>query len=160
MKGSHHMAGCLLGYSSCFVLSVCLTMTPRPGNGTSVLPCFWGSLHCKVKRSGMLLTSLFQDLVLGKLVGWQEEQRASQAALVVKNLPANAGDIRDEGSILGPGRSPGRGRGNLLQCSCLENLMERGAWQATVHGVTRVGHKLTKPPPSLKNAGEKFSTKY
>ena len=85
----------------------------------------------------MFLTFLFQDLVLGKLGGWQEEQRASQVALVAKNLPANAGNIRDEGSILGPRRSPGRGHGNLLQYSCLENLMERGAWQATVHGVTK-----------------------
>ena len=51
---------------------------------------------------------------------------------VVKNLPANAGDIRDVGSILGSGRSPGGGHGNLLQCSCLEHPMDRGAWQATV----------------------------
>ena len=88
----------------------------------------------------MFLTSLFQDLVLGKLVGWQAEQRAPQVTLVVTNLPVNAGDIRGEGWILGPGRSPGRGHGNLLQYSCLENLMERGAWQATVHGVARIGH--------------------
>ena len=54
---------------------------------------------------------------------------------MVKNLPANAGDIRDEGSIPGLGRSPGGGNGNLLQYSCLENPMDRGAWQATVHGV-------------------------
>ena len=46
---------------------------------------------------------------------------------VVKNLPANAGDVRDKGSIPGSGRSPGGGNGNPLQCSCLENLMERGA---------------------------------
>ena len=48
-------------------------------------------------------------------------------ALVVKNLPANAGDLRDADSILGSGRSPGGGRGNPLQYSCLENLMDRGA---------------------------------
>ena len=47
--------------------------------------------------------------------------RASQVALVVKNLPANAGDIRDAGSIAGSGRSPGGGHGNPLQHSCLEN---------------------------------------
>ena len=63
-------------------------------------------------------------------------QRASQLALVVKNLPANAGDVRNSGSIPGPGRSPGEGNGNPLQYSCLENPMDRGAWQATVHGVT------------------------
>ena len=46
--------------------------------------------------------------------------------LVVKNLPVNAGDIRDSGSIPGLGRSPGGGNGNPLQCSCLENPMDRG----------------------------------
>ena len=57
----------------------------------------------------------------------------------------NAGD---PGSVSGLERSPGGGNGNLLQYSCLENLMERGAQQVTVHGVTRVGRKLaTKLPP-------------
>ena len=60
---------------------------------------------------------------------------ASQVVLVVKNLPVNAGDIRDMGLILGLGRSPGGGNGNPLQYSCLENFMDRGAWWATVHGV-------------------------
>ena len=53
---------------------------------------------------------------------------ASHVALVVKNLPANAGDIRDVGSIPGSGRSPGEGNGNPLQYSCLENPKDRGAW--------------------------------
>ena len=61
---------------------------------------------------------------------------ASQVALVLKNLPADAGNIRDMGSIPGSGRSPGGGHGNPLQYSCLENPMDRGAWQATVYGVT------------------------
>ena len=60
--------------------------------------------------------------------------------LVVKNLPANAGDIRDMGSIPGSGRSPGGGHGNPLQYFCLENPMDRGAWWVTVHGLQRVGH--------------------
>ena len=59
---------------------------------------------------------------------------ASQVALVIKNLPANAGDIRDMGSIPWWGRSPGEGNGNLLQYSCLEYPMDRGAWWAIVHG--------------------------
>ena len=63
--------------------------------------------------------------------------RASQVALVVKNLSANTGDLRDTGSIPGLGRSPGEGNGNPLQYSCLENPMDRGAWWATVHGVTK-----------------------
>ena len=56
--------------------------------------------------------------------------------LVVKNLPANAGDVRDAGLIPGLGRSPGGGHGNLVQYSCLENLTDRGAWWVTVHRVT------------------------
>ena len=54
---------------------------------------------------------------------------------MVENSTAYAGDIRDAGSILGSGRSPDVGNGNPLQSSCLENPMDRGAWQATVHGV-------------------------
>ena len=57
---------------------------------------------------------------------------------MVKNLPASVGDIRDVGSISELGRSPGKGNGNSLQYSCLENPMERGAWQATVHGVSEL----------------------
>ena len=53
----------------------------------------------------------------------------------VKNLPANAGDVRDLGSIPGSGRSPGGEHGNPLQDSCPENAMDRGTWQAIVHRV-------------------------
>ena len=56
---------------------------------------------------------------------------------MVKNLPASAGDVRDMGSVSGLGRSPGAGHGNPLQYSCLENPMDRGAWQATVHRVAQ-----------------------
>ena len=59
----------------------------------------------------------------------------TQVALVVMSLPANAGDLRDIGSSPGLGRSPGRGHGNPLQYSCLENLVNRVIWQATVHRV-------------------------
>ena len=62
---------------------------------------------------------------------------ASQVALVVKNPPANAGDIRDVGSIPESGRSPSGGHGNPPPYSCLQNPMDRGAWWATVHQVTR-----------------------
>ena len=60
--------------------------------------------------------------------------------LVIKNLPANAEDIQDVGSIPGSGRSPGEGNDSPLQYSCLENPMDRGAWWATVNGLKRVGH--------------------
>ena len=55
---------------------------------------------------------------------------------MVKNLPVNAGDVRDKGSISGLGRSPGGGHGNPLQYSCLENPMDRGAWQSRPMGHT------------------------
>ena len=58
---------------------------------------------------------------------------------MVKNPPANAGDTRDMGLIPGLGGSPGGGNGNPLQYSCLENPMDRGAWQTTVHG----GHTVS-----------------
>ena len=61
----------------------------------------------------------------------------SQVALVVKNLAANAEHVRDAGLIPGLGKSPRGGHGNPLQYSCLENPMDRGAWWATVHGVTK-----------------------
>ena len=59
---------------------------------------------------------------------------ASQVAIVIKNPPANVGDARDVGLSPGLERSPGEGNGYPLQYSCLGNPMDRGAWQATVHG--------------------------
>ena len=61
---------------------------------------------------------------------------------VVKNLPANAGDATDVGSILGLGRSPGEVNGYPFQYSCLEKSMDRGAWRASVHGMTKRNLKL------------------
>ena len=58
--------------------------------------------------------------------------------LGVKNLPANAGDLKDVGWIPGLGRSPGGGHDNPLQYFCLENPMDRGAWWATVHRVAEL----------------------
>jgi len=62
---------------------------------------------------------------------------ASQVALVLKNPPAHAGDVRDMDSIPGSGRSPGGSHGNPLQYSCLENPGDRGAWWAIVHSVSK-----------------------
>ena len=69
---------------------------------------------------------------------------ASQAALVVKNLPANAGDLKGRDSIPGSGRSPGVGNGNPFQYSCLKNTMDRGAWWAIVHGVPKSQTRLKR----------------
>ena len=62
---------------------------------------------------------------------------SSQVALMVKNLPANSGDIKDVGSTPGSGRFPGERNGNTLQDSYLENPVDRGAWQAKVHGIAK-----------------------
>ena len=59
-----------------------------------------------------------------------------------KNPTASARDARDSGSIPGPGGSPGGGHRNPLQCSCLENAVDRGAWRAKVHGVTEAQTRL------------------
>ena len=77
-------------------------------------------------------------------IGWYGE--ASLVAQLVKNLPANAGDARAVGLIPQSGRSPGEGNGHPLQYSCLENSMDRGAWQASVHGVTKSQTQLNGCP--------------
>ena len=64
-------------------------------------------------------------------------ERASRMVLVVKNLPASAGDVRDVVLIPGSGKYAGRGQGNQLQYSCLEKAMDRGACWATVHRVSK-----------------------
>ena len=61
------------------------------------------------------------------------------------NPPANTGDVRDTDWIPGLGRSPGRGHGNLLQSSCLEKPLDRGAWQATAHRVAKSQTRLKRP---------------
>ena len=86
---------------------------------------WWATVH-GVTQSWTWLS----DLTHFHCVKW-----ASPVAQLVKNLPANAGDVRDMGSIPGLGRSLGEGNSNPLQYSCLENSMDRGAWWATVHGV-------------------------
>ena len=62
---------------------------------------------------------------------------------MVKNPPANAGDMRDTGLIPESGRSPGEGNGTPLQYSCLENPMDREAWRVTVHGVAKSQTRLS-----------------
>ena len=81
------------------------------------------------------------SFLFSKIFVWQKHVEGicyryignSQVALVVKNLPADARDKRDASSVPGLRRSPGGGHGNPLQYSCLENLMDREAWWATVH---------------------------
>ena len=68
---------------------------------------------------------------------WENHGNVTGFQPVVKNLFVNAGDIRDVGSVPGLGRSSGGRHGSLLQYSCLENPVDRGAWQAMVHRITR-----------------------
>ena len=93
------------------------------------------------------------SLWLGKSEGYKKQDSflkgciyeltwVSQVALVVKILLANSGDGKDVGWIPGSGRSPEGGHGNPLQYSCLENPVDRGAWQATVHGVPQCWTRL------------------
>ena len=70
-------------------------------------------------------------------MGFLRVSWAPQVALVVKNLPADSGDISDVDSVPGSERPAGGGNGNPLQYSCLENPMDRGAWWAIVHKVTK-----------------------
>ena len=83
---------------------------------------------------------------------------ACQKALVVKNLPANAGDVRDVDSTPGLGRSPGGGHDNPLQYSCLENPMDRGAWRALVYRVAKSKTQLKRP--SMHACKDPITSKY
>ena len=76
---------------------------------------------------------------------------ASQGALVVKNPPANAGDVRDVGSISGSGISPGGWHGNPCQYSCLENPMDWGAWQAMIRRLAQSWTRLKRPSGSSRS---------
>ena len=103
---------------------------------------FWQTAFC-LGKFGDLVAVLAMSKVFcaGIWFLWQENPLQpgwiSQVALMVKKPSANAGDVRDLGSIPRWGRSPGGGHGNPHQYSCLENPMDRGGWWATVHGVAQ-----------------------
>ena len=108
----------------------------------SLCHCFLVFLFVSASESGSV-PGLFHKALLLLFIGgcrfgesWQRVG-ASQVVTVVKNPPANAGDIRALGLIPESERSPGGGPGNSLQYPCLENPMNRGAWWATVHRVTK-----------------------
>ena len=117
-----------------------------------VIPTQESSCCCNSKKwfKGNYLTPLCPEPDLGKKqipvnTGNYASLRGFPEGSHGKAFACSAGD---RVLIPGLGRSPGEGNGNPLQYACLENPMDRGAWQATVHGVTRVGYNLaTKPPP-------------
>ena len=117
-----------------------------------LLPGLWCHLHEIISKSNVIKIFLMFSSRSFTLSGlrfksnpfWIDfcdgircEWGAFQVVLVVKNLPANAEDVGNMGSVPGSGRCPGGGHGNLPQYSCLKNPTDRGAWRATVHGVTK-----------------------
>ena len=107
---------------------------------------WWATVHGVANSQTQLsdFTFTFSLYTQDANHGWtQALERASQMVLVEKNPPAEAGDIRDGGSIPGSERCPGGGHGNSLQCSCLENPTDGGAWRAIVHGVAKSRTRLS-----------------
>ena len=99
---------------------------------STITPTSWADFHTSFKGPISSKSLSLQFAVTSLLV------------LVVKSLPASTGDIRDMGSIPRLGSSPEGGHGNPLQYSCLENLMNKGAWWATVHGVAQSQTRLKR----------------
>ena len=113
------------------------------------LSCWWNHEVPLDHTSSQKLILKFSCL-MHQAMGWQiliehfYDEQASQVVLVVKNPPASAGDVKDVGSIPGLGRPSGEGYSNPLQYSYLENPRDRGAWQATVHRVTKSQTQLKR----------------
>ena len=97
----------------------------------------YAPLRCITSQCILKLIPVHRNIFIHFLWLYSTPSGASQVALVVKNLPANAGDLRDPGSIPGSGRSPGEGNGYPLQYSCLENPMDRVTWWAVIHRVAK-----------------------
>ena len=110
-----------------------LTTQPQGKLANEVFFFNWASCHIQIYR-----TLSFKG---GRWIASSQLAISFPGGSVAKNLPAN---VRDAFSIPGSGRCPGRGTGNPLQYSCLENSMERGAWQATVHVITKSRTQLTE----------------
>ena len=100
-------------------------------------PFYWAWIKSQVLRQVVCQEQWVKPLLL-------PSNSETQAAVVVKNLPANARDVRNAGSVPGLRRSPGEGNGSPLQYSRLENPMDRGAWWATVHRVTKSWTRLKR----------------
>ena len=111
-------------------------MAFSPDKNLLLVSSFYSSKFSRVSWSYRFLCFV---VVAVRHLSWNiPEVGASQVALVVRTLPANAGDIRDMGLTPGLERSPRGENGNLLQYSCLENPIDRGAWWATIYGVAEL----------------------
>ena len=105
---------------------------PVPSGGT------WRRFLASEHYFTFLYPHLIHTIFTGTCSCWRNQTTFKSRGTVVKNSLANVGESRDKGSIPGSGRSPGGGNGNPLQYFCLENLMDRRAWKATVHGVAKI----------------------
>ena len=125
---------------------------------TEPLECGW----CNRGTEVLILPDINQFKSPHVVRGCYAGQWVSQVALVVKNLPAKAGDVKDMGSIPRSGRSPGEGRhSNPLQDSCLESPMDRGAWWATVHRVAKSRTRLKRLSTPCTHTGQgNFKSKW
>ena len=152
-KEGRHRAG----WGGASTTSTATLTNPEAPHCSFLLPCphgafapltapSWGTLFSSVSPQALVGFLLLCPLIpLSSFDGASpsvqslilEFLRASQVALVVRNLPANAGDIRDTGLIPALGRSPESEHGNPLQYSCLENPMDSGAWWATDHVIAK-----------------------
>ena len=119
----------------------CTWLWPRSVSVKYMLSSCTHAKECSVQQCLQLpkleATQLAISITIDKYRCLYIQVMASQVVLVVKNLLASSGDTRDEGPIPGLGRFPGEGHGNPLQYFCLENLVDRGVWRATVHRVTK-----------------------
>ena len=115
------------------------------------MSCHFFSMFCWHRNMCDPMEAVMLPFTFFLLLSSKNKHSASRVSLVVMNLPANARDVIDAGSILGSGTSPGGGHGNPLQYSCLENSMDRGAWWATVHGVTKSQIQLKRLTMHCKN---------
>ena len=134
-----------------FELQFCLDLRPKVGVLNYMTAIFLvfkeTSYYCSqwlhqfifppTVQGGSLFSASFPEFLICRLFNNGYSDRASQAALVVKNLPANAGNAGDVSLIPEWGRSPGRENDNPLQDSCLENSLDRGNWWVTVHRVSK-----------------------
>ena len=133
---------CLLDISnwmfSCYLrLSGTSHLIPLPNEVTSTISALPFLIPFPNLVTGIILYLVTQIIYVAVILDSSKQSLSFPGGSVVKNLPANAEDIGDMGSIPGLGRSPGEGDGNPLQYFCLGNPMDRGDWWATVHGVTK-----------------------
>ena len=108
----------------------------------NILPVIWVSLSPENLTITPWVFSV-KCVMISQRSFLKHDIRSPQVAQCWKNLPANAGDARGVGSIPELGRYPGKGNGNLFQDSCLENIMVRGTWWATVHGIAKNWTRLS-----------------